>query len=180
MSIPTDAKPTRAARFMAALRKARNDRGKMAALRRAASPRTEMEAWPVIASLGEDIRNQAAKTVAALFAEHPLENNETPDFGVTCRAIALKEGDTSAIPDSFQRRFRRLLACGTADEVGGQLRAWIRLAESKGVGVNYERLFNDLQYWDANADKIRVRWASSFWPARTESIEAIKNPEAAA
>lgn len=163
--------PTRANRFMTALRKVQNDRGKMAALRRAASPRTACQAWPVIASLGEDLRNQAAVTIAALYAEHPIENVETRNFGQTCRAIALKDASGPDVPDSFERRFRRLIACDTAGDVAAQLRAWIRLAASRAVGVNYEQLFNDIAYWENNADKIRVRWATGFWPARQETAE---------
>jgi CRISPR type I-E-associated protein CasB/Cse2 len=139
-----------------------------------------MAAWPVIASLGEDIRNATAISIAALFAEHPLENNTARDFGATCRAIALRDGGGNDIPDSFQRRFRRLIACDTAGEVAGQLRAWIRLAASKGEGVNYERLFDNLAYWESDADKIRVRWAGSFWPARREVLETSETQEAAA
>ena len=45
----------------------------------------------------------------------------------------------------------------------GQLGSWIRLAASKGVGVNYESLFADLWNWPWYADEIRVKWAKSFW-----------------
>jgi hypothetical protein len=38
------------------------------------------------------------------------------------------------IADSFERRFRRLLACGEVKEVINQLRSWVRLADSKNVG----------------------------------------------
>ena len=54
MSTPTT--QDRAERFIAALRRAKDDRGKMAALRRALSPRNQMDAWPVIADFGGDIR----------------------------------------------------------------------------------------------------------------------------
>jgi CRISPR type I-E-associated protein CasB/Cse2 len=58
------------------------------------------------------------------------------------------------------------LACETGQEVSEHLRAWIRLAASKGVGVNYQQLFTDLRNWDRYGDDIRVRWAGEFWPAR--------------
>ena len=179
MSTTTDTSTTRAARFMAALRKAQPDRGKMAALRRAASPSTAREAWPVIHSLGEDLRNHAACTVGALFAGHPVEDREAFSFGVTCRRIATDNGREREIPESFERRFRRLLACHSAEDVAGQLKAWIRFAAARNVGVNYERLFNDLAYWENSADEIRVRWATGFWPARRDAEEtATEAPEA--
>jgi len=179
MSTTTDT-PTRAARFLAALRKAQPDRGKMAALRRAASPRTAREAWPVIHSLGEDLRSLAACTIGASFAAHPLEDGEARSFGATCRRIATDNGREREIAESFERRFRRLLACDSAEDVAGQLKAWMRLAASKGVGVNYERLFNDLAYWDKSADDIRVRWATGFWPVRREAEETIPTEATAA
>lgn len=172
----TDTK-TRAARFLAALRKAQSDRGKMAALRRASSPGTARQAWPVIHSLGEDIRSHAALTVGALFAEHPNEDDAL-SFGVTCRRIATDKGREREIPESFERRFRRLIACDTAEDVAGQLKSWIRFASAKGVGVNYERLFNDLAYWEKSAEDIRLRWATGFWPVRRETEELTITKEA--
>jgi CRISPR type I-E-associated protein CasB/Cse2 len=154
----------RAAAFVGALRRARNDRGKLAALRRGLTdnPRMHVDAWPVVASLGGDIAQPVFVTVAALFASHPEESNAR-NFGDTCRSIALKDSSDHSLPDSFERRFRRLLACGDVEDVSGQLRSWVRLGASKGVGVNYESLFADLWNWPRYADRIRVKWAGSFW-----------------
>lgn len=162
---------SRAERFLERLRKIQNDRGKMAALRRGLSEATKREAWPVIAGLGEDIENRAAITVAALFAEHPVEAANARSLGQTCRSIATNNGQSSDIPDSFDKRFRRLIACDTAEEVAGQLSAWVRLAKSRGVGMNYQELFNDLAYWHLDADRKRVRWARDFWAPRRDDAE---------
>jgi CRISPR system Cascade subunit CasB len=152
----------RAADFVGALRRARNDRGKLAALRRGLTdnPRLHVDAWPVIAGLGGDIGQPAYVAIAALYASHPEESNAC-NFGETCRRIA--QGDGKDIVESFERRFRRLLACDTVDDVISQLRSWVRLAASKGVGVNYESLMNDLLWWNRSADRTRVEWAKSFW-----------------
>ena len=163
MSTPTP--QNRAERFIAALRRAKADRGKMAALRRALNPRNQMDAWPVIADLGGDIQRPEYGIVAALYATHP-EESEAANFGVTCRRIGLKESSDGQLPESYERRFRRLIACDTAEELGQHLRAWIRLAAAKGATVNYQRLFADLWNWEWYADDIRVRWAAEFWPAR--------------
>lgn len=167
-----------AERFIAALRRIEDDRGKMAALRRGLSDGTQRTAWPVIASLGMDIGNQAAITVAGLFATHPVISNAR-SLGQTCRFIATESGHSSDIPDSFDKRFRRLIACDTVEEVTGQLSAWIRLAKSKGVGVNYTELYNDLYWWTKDADKKRIRWARDFWSPRKDE-EATSTPEVAA
>ena len=52
-----------------------------------------------------------------------------------------------------------------------QLRSWVRLAASKGVGVNYESLFADLWNWPWYADEIRVKLARAFWQSGETSVE---------
>ncbi len=174
MSSPTT--QDRAERFMTALRRVKDDRGKMAALRRALSPRNQMDAWPVIADLGGDIQRPVYSTVAALYATHP-EENDAANFGASCRQIAMKDSSDGRLPESYERRFRRLISCDSAEQLGEHLRAWIRLASSKGAGVNYQRLFSDLWNWDWYADDIRVRWAAEFWPAQRDE-EAVEKEQA--
>lgn len=160
----------RATCFIQALRRAQNDRGKIASLRRGLSPATVMDAWPVVASLGGQIGQPGESVhvdIAALYATHPKESNAR-NFGETCRAIA--EPDSSGkIPESHERRFRRLLACDRTEDLSGQLRTWVRLAASKDVGMNYENLFDDLAWWNSSAQRIRVRWARSFWHSSSET-----------
>lgn len=172
----------RAAHFVGALRRTCEDRGKRAALRRGLSPATVMDAWPVIASLGGEIGQPGESVfvdVAALFASHSKESNDR-NFGETCRRIA--QGDGKEIADSFERRFRRLLACEDMASVTAQLRSWVRLAASKGVGLNYESLMNDLLWWNRSADRTRVEWARSFWQSgdlTPETPPANLNPTTA-
>lgn len=153
----------RAAKFIAALRSACQDRGKRAALRRGLSPATVMDSWPVIARLGGDVGQPGESAfidIAAFFASHPQESGDQ-SFGETCRRIA--QGDGKEIAESFERRFRRLLASEDTGDLTGQIRTWVRLAASKGVGVNYESLFADRWNWKWYADDIRVKWARAFW-----------------
>lgn len=167
----------RAADFVGALRRAKDNRGKMAALRRGITdnPRLHVDAWPVIVGLGGDI-SKAYVVTAALYASHPKDDPTLRNFGDTCR---LAQGVGKDIADSFERRFRRLLACNSVDDVIGQLRSWVRLAASKDVGVNYESLFTDLWNWPWYADDIRVKWAKSFWQsgdAVTENSQTANQP----
>lgn len=162
-------------RFVKKLTEIEKDKGKMASLRRGLSPATQRHAWPVIASLGMDIKNGAAIATAGLFATHP-KLAQARSFGQTCRLIATESGQSADIPESFDKRFRRLIASNTQDEVAGQLSAWIRLAKTKGVGVDYAKLYDDLSWWDRQADQKRVRWARDFWAPRRESDETT-NPE---
>lgn len=164
----------RATRFVEALRRAQNDRGKMASLRRGLSPATVMDAWPVVSALGGQIGQPGESVhvdIAALFATHPQESNAR-NFGETCRAIASAGSPDNTIPESHERRFRRLLASDRAEDLSAQLRTWVRLAGSKGVGVNYQNLFDDLAWWNSSADRIRVRWARSFWRSGLEADTA--------
>jgi CRISPR system Cascade subunit CasB len=178
MSTTTDTS-TYAERFLGALRRIEDDRGKMAALRRGLSEGTQRAAWPIVAPLcakfDEKRERLAAITVAGLFATHPVVSNAR-SLGQTCRFIATDSGHSSDIPDSFDKRFRRLIACDTVEEVTGQLSAWIRLAKSKGVGVNYAELYNDLYWWSKDADKKRIRWARDFWSPRRDE-DAAPTPE---
>lgn len=171
----------RAAQFVGQLRRIREDRGKRAALRRGLSSSTVMDAWPIVAGLGGDIGQPGESVfvdIAALFACHPEESNAR-NFGETCRAIALADSSDRTLPESYERRFRRLLACGEASDVSGQLRSWIRLAASKGVGVNYESLFTDLWNWPWYSDDIRVKWARAFWQSGESSVPETSKQTAA-
>lgn len=173
MSNPTSSE--RAIRFIEALRSLQNDRGKMASLRRGLSPTTVMDAWPVLSALGGSIGQPGESIhvdIAALFASHPQESGAR-NFGESCRDIALADSSDSILPESYERRFRRLLACDRSEDLVGQLRTWIRLAANKGVGINYANLFDELAWWNSSADRIRVRWARSFWRAGAESIHAF-------
>jgi CRISPR type I-E-associated protein CasB/Cse2 len=162
MSEPKRTPKERAADFVGALRRSREDRGKFAALRRGLTdnPRMHLDAWPVVAGLGGDIGQPVFVAIGALFASHPEESNAR-NFGETCRRVA--QGDGQEIIASFERRFRRLLACGEVKEVIDQLRSWVRLANGRSVGVNYESLMFDLMLWNKYADETRVRWARFFW-----------------
>jgi CRISPR type I-E-associated protein CasB/Cse2 len=152
----------RAADFVGALRRIRHDRGKLAALRRGLTdnPRMHVDAWPVVASLGGDIGQPVFIAVAALFASHPEDSNAR-NMGETCRRLAQAGGKD--ILESYDRRFRRLMASGEIEDVIGQLRSWVRFAANQGVGVNYESLFADLWNWRWYAEEIRVQWARAFW-----------------
>lgn len=177
--MPNPTAKERAARFIGALRQLRDkqDRGALSALRRGSSSGTVMDAWPVIARLGGEIGQPGESVhvdIAALFATHSDES-EARNFGETCRAIS-RDPKTGDLVESFERRFRRLLAADSSADLSGQLRTWVRLAATKGVGVNYESLFVHLHGWRWYADDIRVQWARSFWhsggEAAAESTDA--------
>lgn len=146
------------------LRKYKDDRGAMADLRCALSPAKRARAWPLLAPVG-GIGDETKETVAGLFAYHPEESRDG-NFGTTCRNLA-----TTA--ESFDARFRRLLACNDRAEVQGHLRGLVLAARPKGLPVNYEELFADLRWW---GPRVKARWAQEYW-GQAEGMEAEKSEE---
>jgi len=142
----------RAAWLLNYLRQLREDRGAMADLRRALSPTQRHRAWPLLARFG-GIDDPRYETVAGLFAYHPDETS-SGNLGTTCRRLS---GDHN----TFEGRFRRLLACERND-ICEHIRPVVLAARAKDIPVNYERLFADLFYW---SDAVKARWAAEFWGA---------------
>ena len=153
-----------AARLLACLRQLANERGAMADLRCALSPARLPRAWPLLARVG-GIGNTRIETVAGLYSYHPDETT-TGNLGTTCRRLA-------AGNNTFEGRFRRLLSCDR-DEICERLRPVVLAAKSKGIPVNYEKLFVDLYYW---GDNVKVHWAREYWGA-AEREESVAGAEA--
>lgn len=142
----------RAAWLLNYLRQLKEDRGAMADLRRALNPVQRHRAWPLLARFG-GIDDPRYETVAGLFAYHPDETS-SGNLGTTCRRLS---GDHN----TFEGRFRRLLACDRND-ICEHIRPVVLAARAKGIPVNYEQLFADLFYW---SDAVKARWAAEFWGA---------------
>lgn len=159
------------------LRNAGNKRV-MATLRRALVESTELRAWPLLASLGgigDSQRARAVRTVAGLFAAHPLAG-DTGNMGTVCRMLCedgekpwenQDERGESLPPGPMGRRFLHLLNADR-DEICGRVCRLVRYAGSRGVPVNYAALEKDLAEWP----KAREAWAVAFWaPAAEDSGE---------
>ena len=143
--------PERAVAVMAFLRSLRNDRGAMSNLRCALTKVRRHRAWPLLARIG-GIDNAVTETIAGCYAYHPEEAREG-NLGETCRRLAGEH-------NSFDARFRRLLACDRRDEVCERLRPVVLAAKSKGIPIDYETLLADLLWW---GDRVRTRWAQAYW-----------------
>ena len=165
--------------FLAYLRERREDRGMMANLRSGLVEARQRRAWPIIAAfngIGEQHRNRVVRTVAGLYAAHPKETNKG-DFGATCRALLgeeerkkLAEGDE---PGPVSKRFLHLLAAEDGEIFDRVVSLVFRAkAHNDGIPMNYERLFWDLWAWEVQPDRVRERWARSFWAPRSEGGES--------
>jgi len=157
------------------------NRGPLARLRRGLSEATRFEAWPVLGRLfGElAVGHPVFEGVAGCFALHPVQwkpdNDPKEDmkrnFGWTYRNVRLAEPNgAEKMRDEKEphTRFRRLLACGSKDEICQHVRHAVRLAKSRTVSVNYRKLFEDLWWWN---ERTKIEWAKAYWQVPLESEE---------
>lgn len=142
--------------------KARDDRGIMANLRCIFVDNKKHRAWPALNRLGVEVDDEVPSFIAGLYATHPNEIS-TGNFGTTCRAIQSARNETTNKDNKItptERRFQHLLAAKGWDEVSTRVFQMVRMAESNGVPVNYEKLAMDLKYW---GERTKTEWAAAFW-----------------
>ncbi len=150
------------------------DRGKLAALRRGFSEATEAYAWPYLAPHCDitDARQRIIwRTVAGAAAELAPQGLERSGHGVgnmgaTLRKLAFVSSSDKGEKalSSFENRFRRLLTCQTSDELCRHLISPIRAASAKGVPIDAEQLFWDLQQWEHPVEPTtKMKWARVYW-----------------
>lgn len=161
--------------LVARLLRWKDDRGALANLRSGLRSQSALRrrAWPLLAELGplakedgnEDTMLVVRRTVAGLWAAAPDSHRAgSGNFGVTCRKL---RGDH----ESFDLRFRRLLACDDRDELCERLVPVALAAQAKGIVMDYDHLFRDLQYFARDGrDRVRTRWAQAYWG--TAEVEA--------
>ena len=145
------------------------DTGFGAALRRADNPATEYQSWEHLASwcdLDNTVERTCFATVAAGLARAKKSTDASTSIGSVI-ARCYQDGNTD---DSAKRKLRRLLACDSREEACQWLRPVLRLAESKGVPVNFARLLDNLLYFGA---KIKERWATDFYGRKEEEHDRI-------
>lgn len=156
------------------LRSRKEDRGFMANLRCALVDSKQHRAWPYVANfggIGEKHCNKVVQIVAGLYATQPKEAQEG-DFGAMCRNL-LDDDERQKLNQAegigpVSRRFQHLLAAD-GDEIFDRVVRLVLRAKAKDISVNYEQLYKDLLDWEYHADRVRVRWAQSFWTPEVES-----------
>ena len=160
------------ASFVARLKRWKDDRGALANLRCALRSQSALRrrAWSLIAQLTpltneagyEDSMLVVYETVAGLWAADPESHRAVGNFGVTCQTL---RGDH----ESFDLRFRRLLACDDRAELCERVVPIALAAQAKGIPVDYDALFRDLQFFAGEGrDRVRIRWAQAYWGAPAE------------
>lgn len=150
--------------YVTALERLRDekDRAALARLRRGIGKKmgTAPEMMPyVIPYLHESPRDPAlCFLVASLFGMHPDKGEGGVSFGTVFKEIFKKSGES----ESIEKRFKAILSANS-DDIGGHLRHAVSLAKSRGVPVDYYRLFYDLKQWEHPDRFVQLGWARDFW-----------------
>jgi CRISPR system Cascade subunit CasB len=152
--------------FVARLKRWKDDRGALANLRCGLRPRLRSRAWPLLAQLCS-LESQLLviyETVAGLWAMDPESHRAgIGNLGATCRKL---RGDH----ESFDLRFRRLLDCDNREELCERLVPIAVAAQAKGIALDYEELFQDLQFYAGHGrDRVRIGWAQAYWGTTEEN-----------
>lgn len=163
-------KNTRGAAFVAfVLKRLAQDNAFGAALRRADNPATEYQSWEYLAGwcdLDNTYERTCFATVAAGLARAKQSIDTTSSIGSSI-AKSYKDGNQD---DSAKRKLRRLLACDTSAEACQWVRPSLKLAESRGVRINYGRLLDDLLYF---GPRVKERWAMDFYGRKEDKDDSI-------
>jgi len=104
--------------------------------------------------------------VASLFGLHSDRAKRGVSFGAVFREIWKKFKES----ESIEKRFTNLLSADPA-ELGEHLRHAVSLAKSKGVPVDYYRLFFHIKMWDHPDRFVQRDWARDFWGNERQQTE---------
>jgi CRISPR system Cascade subunit CasB len=141
-----------------------------AALRRADNPATEYQSWEYLATwcdLDNVFERTCFATVAAGLAHAKQSTLSASSIGSVIAGCYRPDGNQD---DSAKRKLRRLLACENSTEACLWVRPILRLAQSRGVQVNFGRLLDDLLYF---GPKVKERWAMDFYGKKEEKDDSI-------
>ena len=140
-----------------------------AALRRADNPATEYQSWEYMASWC-DLDNIFERTCFATVAASLARAKRSIDIPHSIGSAIARSYTDGNQDDSAKRKLRRLLACDTSLEACQWVRPLLRLAESRGVHINYGRLLDDLLYF---GPKVKERWAMDFYGRRKDKDDSL-------
>jgi len=146
--------------------------GAAAALKRADNPVTEHQCWEYLSSfvdLEKAYRRLPYAAIAAAIARSKASSNG--GFGIgSAIASCYSDGNKN---DQAKAKLRRLLACGSVEDVCQILRPLFSLIDAKaGIKLNYAQLLSDILkfYWDS--DYVKAKWAQDFYGCMPEEAVA--------
>jgi CRISPR system Cascade subunit CasB len=145
-----------------------------AILRRADNPATEYQSWEFLCRWCRIDKNRERKPYALIGAALARVKPEADGSLGIGQAIARCYSSEGAFDGNKQpaarAKFRRLLACNSAEEVCTVLRPLLGLIASRKITLNYAGLLQDLlsgnKLFDHNEwfnEKIKTKWAQDFY-----------------
>ncbi len=145
-----------------------NDTEFRAAMSRADNPALESCAWEYLipyCNIEYEAERMAFALIGAAIARNRPDADCDSGLGNSFRSVCKKDEDD----ERELRRFRRIIACDTVQELVPVLRPQLNYLASKGAGIGYTRLLYDLLYW--NKDKARI-WMIQFFHKSRQAEEA--------
>ncbi|HCL57919.1 MAG TPA: type I-E CRISPR-associated protein Cse2/CasB [Spirochaetia bacterium] len=163
--------------LMEYLEKIRENRGIMADLRCALADSKKHRAYPYLGYLkgiGEDFKARSVQVLAGLYATHPPKSDKPVEgnMGTVCYKMLSDDErkDYSKNPDPVSKRFQHLLAA-KEEEIFDRLIRLVNYAKSKEIPVNYPQIEQDLKDWEYQSERVKTRWAKSFWAPNVKEEE---------
>lgn len=141
-------------------------------LSKAESSNTQAYAWPLLASFGVDLENPWEREPYAIIGALVAKSRSGSVGGLPLgRAILASYGNDKDSPPA-QARLRRLLAASTGREAGQVIKPIVKLALSRGVDIDFGGLLEDLIRFDLDPEKVKARWANSFYRYQSDQTSA--------
>ncbi len=142
-----------------------NDNAFGARLRRADNRATEYQSWEYLVKWCDIERPWERLPFALVAAALAKAKPKTDGYLGLGKAISrcYDEGHNS---DAAKAKLRRLLACNSIEEMVHVLRPLLSLVQSKGVGMDYGRLLDELLWFETNTERQKLRWANDFFDRR--------------
>lgn len=168
---------SKAERFVSyVIQRAQDDSGFAARLKRADNPATEYQSWELLAEFQVDLEKEWERLpyciVGAAIARAKPHSNGALALGAAI-AACFEEGSQS---DQAKARLRRLLACTSTAEACRILRPLLALMESRNITPDFGELLLQLQWYGGSQhERIRARWAQSFYRRHSDESAEVKH-----
>ena len=149
----------------------KNDKGFAATQKRADNPDTAYQAWEILANYGVPLDKESKRLPFALVLAAIASSSKELDgkLGLGAALANVYQDDGGRDSDAAKAKLRRILACDDVVEVCQVLRPILQLICSRGVGISFEKLLNDLKYF--NPEKTLASWAQDFFGSKSRENE---------
>jgi CRISPR type I-E-associated protein CasB/Cse2 len=143
------------------------DRGAMAALRKALIPEQRQGCFKYLPRLGCRFESEPEvlrfSIIAHFWGHYPQHSDTAGNLGQSMRAIA--NGDMG---HPFNKRFERLIAADSLEELAAQLKGVLSLLKSASASIDFDRLASDLFWFERNPSQLKREWCGGFYVERPE------------